>query len=103
MKRNSQKTNKTSLSLALSLCLAGVLSGCSYLDKASNEAKSIAVEPAPNAGFIEQPGPIDLTRLTWYGPAKGIMDMWSKQFVQIANRKPGEVITGPVALTLRPF
>ena len=33
----------------------GTLSGCSYLDKASNEAKSIAVEPAPNAGFIEQP------------------------------------------------
>ena len=52
---------------------------------------------------MQDVGPIDLTRLTWYGPAKGIMDMWSKQFVQIANRKPGEVITDPVALTLRPF
>ncbi len=48
-------------------------------------------------------GPIDLTRLTWYGPAKGIMDMWAKQFVQIANRKPGEVISDPTAFTLRPF
>jgi len=48
-------------------------------------------------------GPLDLTRLTWYGPAKGIMDQWAKQFVQIANRKPGEVITDPVAFTLRPF
>jgi hypothetical protein len=48
-------------------------------------------------------GPIDLTRMTWYGPAKGIMDQWAKQFVQIANRKPGEVITDPVAFTLRPF
>ena len=52
---------------------------------------------------MQDVGPIDLTRLTWYGPAKGIMDQWSKQFVQIANRKPGEVITDPVAFTLRPF
>ncbi|UZR28864.1 DUF3313 family protein [Methylococcus mesophilus] len=48
-------------------------------------------------------GPLDLTRLTWYGPAKGIMDRWAKQFVQIANRKPGEVVTDPTAFTLRPF
>jgi hypothetical protein len=48
-------------------------------------------------------GPLDLTRLTWYGPAKGIMDQWAKQFVQIANRKPGEAITDPTAFTLRPF
>ena len=52
---------------------------------------------------MQDVGPIDLTRLTWYGPAKGIMDMWAKQFVQIANRKPGEKITDPVAFTLRPF
>lgn len=48
-------------------------------------------------------GPIDLTRLTWYGPAKSVMDRWAEQFVQIANRKPGEVVTDPVPLTLRPF
>jgi hypothetical protein len=48
-------------------------------------------------------GPIDLTRMTWYGPAKGIIDQWAKQFVQIANRKPGEVVTDPTAFTLRPF
>lgn len=52
---------------------------------------------------MQDVGPLDLTRLTWYGPAKGIMDMWAKQFVQIANRKPGEVISDPVAFTLRPF
>jgi hypothetical protein len=28
---------------------------------------------------------IDLTRLTWYGPAKTIMDRWAQQFVEIAN------------------
>lgn len=48
-------------------------------------------------------GPIDLTRLTWYGPVKGIMGRWAEQFVQIANRKPGDVITDPTAFTLRPF
>lgn len=48
-------------------------------------------------------GPLDLTRLTWYGPAKGIMDRWAHQFVQIANRKPGEVVTDPTPFTLSPF
>jgi len=37
--------------------------------------------------------PLDLTRLTWFGPAKSIMDRWAEQFVQIANRKPDEIIT----------
>lgn len=48
-------------------------------------------------------GPIDLTRLTWYGPAKGIMDRWDGQFVQIANGMPGEAVTDPTPFTLRPF
>ncbi|MRR58464.1 MAG: DUF3313 family protein [Deltaproteobacteria bacterium] len=52
---------------------------------------------------MQDVGPIDLTRLTWYGPAKGIMDQWAEQFVQIANRKPGESVTDPTAFTLRPF
>jgi len=52
---------------------------------------------------MQDVGPIDMTRMTWYGPAKGIMDMWAKQFVQVANRKPGEVVSDPTAFTLRPF
>ena len=264
MKINSQKLKKNYANLALTLCVIGILSGCSAIQTGSNDVKAMAVEPAPNAGFIEQPdrdtkiaylpfqrawikpgfdksnykelvvapintqymlkmdwlhdmssaswlgdvkkdidelaqyfqdqivknfeedpnhrfqvidspaqhkqpalrlelalveidpstpvlhglgwltfgggtaagvvnqrraafegrlrdlqtgevvatfadrnmqdvGPIDLTRLTWYGPAKGIMDMWAKQFVQIANRKPGEMISDPTAFTLRPF
>ncbi|MDD1617297.1 MAG: hypothetical protein CG439_2444 [Methylococcaceae bacterium NSP1-2] len=47
--------------------------------------------------------PLDLTNLTWYGPAKGIMDNWAKEFVAVANRKPGEVVTSNVAFTLKPF
>jgi len=52
---------------------------------------------------MQDAGPIDLTRLSWYGPAKGIMDQWAKQFVQIANRKPGEAVTDSTPFTLRPF
>lgn len=48
-------------------------------------------------------GPLDLTRLTWYGPAKGILDRWAEQFVQIANRDPGEAVNDPVPFTLKPF
>lgn len=52
---------------------------------------------------MQDVGPIDLTRLTWYGPAKGIMDNWAKQFVEVANRKPGEKVADAVPFTLRPF
>jgi hypothetical protein len=52
---------------------------------------------------MQDAGPLDLTRLTWYGPAKGIMERWAKQFVEIANKKPGEVVGDPTAFTLRPF
>lgn len=52
---------------------------------------------------MQDAGPLDLTRLTWYGPAKGIMDRWAEQFVQIANRKPGEMVTDPTPYTLKPF
>ncbi|MGR8981813.1 MAG: DUF3313 family protein [Gammaproteobacteria bacterium] len=52
---------------------------------------------------MQDAGPLDLTRLTWYGPAKGILERWAKQFVQIANKEPGEVISDPTPFTLRPF
>lgn len=48
-------------------------------------------------------GPIDLTRLTWFGPANGIMDRWTKQFVQISNSEPGEMVIDETPFTLRPF
>lgn len=52
---------------------------------------------------IQDVGPIDMTRYTWYGLARTIMDNWANLFVQVANRNPGQVITDPVAFTLRPF
>ncbi len=48
-------------------------------------------------------GPLDLTRLTWYGPAKGVMDRWAEQFVELANKKPNEVVTDQTAFMLMPF
>jgi hypothetical protein len=52
---------------------------------------------------MQDVSPLDLTNLTWYGPAKGIMDNWAKEFVKVANRKPGEVVNSNTAFTLRPF
>lgn len=52
---------------------------------------------------MQDVGPIDMTRMTWYGPAKGIMDNWAKEFVKVANRKPGEAVTSDTAFTLKPF
>lgn len=52
---------------------------------------------------MQDVAPLDLTNLTWYGPAEGIMDGWAKEFVAVANRKPGEKVTSPTAFTLRPF
>ncbi|MFI3188663.1 hypothetical protein BCS42_13390 [Crenothrix sp. D3] len=52
---------------------------------------------------MQDVAPLDLTNLTWYGPAKGIMDGWAKEFVAVANRKPGEKVSSPTAFTLRPF
>ena len=36
--------------------------------------------------------PIDLKGFTWYANAQDIITNWSQQFVQIANRRPGEIV-----------
>lgn len=46
---------------------------------------------------------IDLRGLTWYSDAEGIIDDWSKQFVLIANKKPGETIAGSSTFRLLPW
>lgn len=52
---------------------------------------------------MQDVGPLDLTRLTWYGSAKGILERWAKQFVEITNNKPGKVISDPAPYTLKAF
>jgi hypothetical protein len=51
----------------------------------------------------EQFAIIDLRGLTWYSDADGIIDEWSKQFVQIANAKAGEKIESASTFRLLPW
>jgi Protein of unknown function (DUF3313) len=51
----------------------------------------------------EQYAPVDLRGLTWYSDIDGIIDVWSKQFVQIANQKPGEKIANEATFRLLPW
>ena len=46
---------------------------------------------------------IDLRGLTWYGDAEGIIDDWSRLYVQILNAKPGEKINGSSTIRLLPW
>lgn len=47
--------------------------------------------------------PINLRALTWYGEANVIIDEWAAQFVEIANRRPGEVVKDASPFTLKPW
>ena len=51
----------------------------------------------------EQTAVVSTKGLTWYSHAYGIIDTWAKQFVQVANRKPGEVIEDTKPFTLKPW
>ncbi len=47
--------------------------------------------------------PIDLKGFTWYGNAEDIVRKWSKQFVEIANQRPGEIIRPASTFSLMPW
>lgn len=47
--------------------------------------------------------PINLRALTWYKESEGIIDEWAGQFVQIANRRPGEIVKDTSPFTLKPW
>ena len=47
--------------------------------------------------------PIDLKGFTWYGNAEDIVKEWAKQFVEIANRRPGEIIKPASTFSLMPW
>jgi len=47
--------------------------------------------------------PIDLKGFTWYGNAEDIVERWAKQFVEIANRQPGEIIKPASTFSLMPW
>ena len=47
--------------------------------------------------------PIDLKGFTWYGNAEDIIKEWAKQFVEVANRRPGEIIKPASTFSLKPW
>ena len=47
--------------------------------------------------------PINLRALTWYGEAYVIIDEWADQFVQVANKHPGESVKAASPFTLKPW
>ena len=46
---------------------------------------------------------IDFKAFTWYAHDKDIIKEWAEEFVKISNKRPGEVIEGSSAFTLRPW
>jgi hypothetical protein len=51
----------------------------------------------------QQFAPISVRGLTWYSHSKTMVQQWSRQFVQIANRKPHETIKDTDTFTLKPW
>jgi hypothetical protein len=47
--------------------------------------------------------PIDLKGFTWYGNAEDIVKQWAKEFVEVANRRPGEIIKPASKFSLKPW
>ena len=47
--------------------------------------------------------PINLRALTWYGEAEVIINEWADQFVQVANKYPGEIVKPASPFTLKPW
>jgi hypothetical protein len=47
--------------------------------------------------------PIDIKGFTWYGNAEDIVEQWANQFVEVANRRPGETIKPASTFSLIPW
>jgi uncharacterized protein DUF3313 len=51
----------------------------------------------------QQFAPVSVRGLTWYSHAKTMIDQWATQFVQVANRQPGEMVKDTDTITLKPW
>jgi hypothetical protein len=47
--------------------------------------------------------PVNLRGLTWYGEAEQVINDWATQFVEVANKRPGQVIKPASPFTLMPW
>lgn len=46
---------------------------------------------------------LDFKGFTWYGNAKNIIDEWAGQMVQVANKRPGEIVAEASTVSLKPW
>jgi len=67
-------------------------------DASTNEVLAMAADREQGKA-----APVNLRALTWYKEAEGIIDEWAGQFVQIANRRPGEIVEDSSPFTLKPW
>ena len=68
--------------------------------KDSDSGRIVAMFADRNYAIVR---PIDLRGFTWYGNAQEIIREWATQFVQIANRQPGEIIRPASTFSLLPW
>jgi len=47
--------------------------------------------------------PINLRGLTWYGECQASVDDWATEFVEVANKRPDEVVKPSSPFTLKPW
>jgi hypothetical protein len=68
--------------------------------KDSDSGRIVAMFADRNYAIVR---PIDLRGFTWYGNAQEIIRQWAGQFVQIANKRPGEIIRPASTFSLLPW
>ena len=51
----------------------------------------------------EQNSVVSVRGLTWFSHVYTMIDVWAKQLVEVANRKPGQVIEDSATFTLKPW
>jgi Protein of unknown function (DUF3313) len=47
--------------------------------------------------------PIDLKGFSWYANSEDVVTNWSHQFVQVANRRPGQIVKPASTFSLKPW
>lgn len=47
--------------------------------------------------------PVNLRGLTWYGEAEQVIDDWANEFVEVANKRPGQTVKPASPFTLMPW
>ena len=52
---------------------------------------------------IQKYKPLDFKGFTWYGNARNIIDDWAEQMVQVANKRPGEIVEAAGTFSLKPW